>query len=224
MGRRLRLGKGPAGIQALMEKNLGARPRAQARIDVSTSSRISSSTCMATPQLAWSRWVFVTTGADNEPASGNGRSLRRHACSRGWPLEIQAPSGGQRHTAIRSRSKRRPRQSDARRADLGSRTIYCGLWNTAPAASLYSPRATLDNHAVIQIGIAAPDLHDRRAFGITVSDGYSALFGLYLQYFRRAAGPMQDSSSRSLPLRARFSRSFNWPNPAAREICGVMET
>jgi hypothetical protein len=59
--------KGPAGIQALMEKNLGPGP---ARSPGSTFHLLTNFIIdvHGDTATAWSRWVFVTTGADNRPA------------------------------------------------------------------------------------------------------------------------------------------------------------
>ena len=58
--------KGPAGILALMEKNLGPGP---ARKPGSTLHILSNFVIEVhgDTATAWSRWVFVTTGADNRP-------------------------------------------------------------------------------------------------------------------------------------------------------------
>ncbi len=63
--------KGPAGIQALMEKNLGPGPARKpgSTFHLLTNFIIDVHGDTAT---AWSRWVFVTTGADNRPASAMG--------------------------------------------------------------------------------------------------------------------------------------------------------
>ena len=63
--------KGPAGIQALMEKNLGPGPSRKpgSTFHVLTNFIIDVHGDTAT---AWSRWVFVTTGADNRPTPAMG--------------------------------------------------------------------------------------------------------------------------------------------------------
>lgn len=48
-------------------------------------------------------------------------------------------------------------------------------------------------------------------FGITVSHGDSALFGLYLQHFRRAAGPMQDVEFEIAAAQGQFLSRFQLP-------------
>ena len=59
--------KGPAAIQALMEKNLGAAPRNKpgSTYHLLTNFVIDLKGDTAT---AWSRWTFVVTGADKKPA------------------------------------------------------------------------------------------------------------------------------------------------------------
>jgi 3-phenylpropionate/cinnamic acid dioxygenase small subunit len=59
--------KGPAAIQALMEKNLGVTPRNKpgSTYHLLTNFEIAVRGDTAT---AWSRWTFVVTGADNRPA------------------------------------------------------------------------------------------------------------------------------------------------------------
>ena len=63
--------KGPAGIQALMEKNLGPgpAPRPGSTFHILTNFIIDVHGDTAT---AWSRWVFVTTGAENRPVPAMG--------------------------------------------------------------------------------------------------------------------------------------------------------
>jgi len=63
--------KGPAGIQALMEKNLGSgpAPKPGSTFHILTNFMIDVHGNTAT---AWSRWVFVTTGADNRPTPAMG--------------------------------------------------------------------------------------------------------------------------------------------------------
>ncbi len=63
--------KGPAGIQALMEKNLGPSPARKpgSTFHLLTNFIIDVHGDTAT---AWSRWVFVTAGADNRPAPAMG--------------------------------------------------------------------------------------------------------------------------------------------------------
>ncbi|MGC2418051.1 MAG: nuclear transport factor 2 family protein [Candidatus Acidiferrales bacterium] len=63
--------KGPAGIQALMEKNLGPGP---ARKPGSTFHLLTNFVIHVhgDTATAWSRWVFVTTGAENRPAPAMG--------------------------------------------------------------------------------------------------------------------------------------------------------
>jgi len=58
--------KGPAGILALMQKNLGPGPASKpgSTFHILTNFVIDVHGDTAT---AWSRWVFVTTGADNRP-------------------------------------------------------------------------------------------------------------------------------------------------------------
>jgi len=59
--------KGPAAIQALMEKNLGVAPRSKpgSTFHLLTNFEIDVKGETAT---AWSRWTFVVTGADNKPS------------------------------------------------------------------------------------------------------------------------------------------------------------
>ena len=59
--------KGPAAIQALMEKNLGATPKNQpgSTYHLLTNFVIDVNGNTAT---AWSRWTFVVTGADKRPS------------------------------------------------------------------------------------------------------------------------------------------------------------
>jgi uncharacterized protein (TIGR02246 family) len=59
--------KGPAGIQAFMEKNLGPGPSRKpgSTLHILSNFVIDVHGDTAT---AWSRWVFVTTDADNRPA------------------------------------------------------------------------------------------------------------------------------------------------------------
>ena len=59
--------KGPAAIQALMEKNLGVAPRNKpgSTFHLLTNFEIEVKGDTAT---AWSRWTFVVTGADNKPS------------------------------------------------------------------------------------------------------------------------------------------------------------
>jgi len=59
--------KGPAAIQAFMEKNLGATPKNKpgSTYHLLTNFEINVQGDTAT---AWSRWTFVVTGADNRPA------------------------------------------------------------------------------------------------------------------------------------------------------------
>lgn len=59
--------KGPAAIQAFMEKNLGATPKNKpgSTYHLLTNFEIDVHGDTAT---AWSRWTFVVTGADNRPA------------------------------------------------------------------------------------------------------------------------------------------------------------
>ena len=63
--------KGPAGILALMEKNLGPGPARKPgpTFHILTNFVIDVHGDTAT---AWSRWVFVTTGADNRPTPAMG--------------------------------------------------------------------------------------------------------------------------------------------------------
>ncbi len=63
--------KGPAGIQALMEKNLGPNPARKpgSTFHILTNFVIDVHGDTAT---AWSRWLFVTTGADNRPTPAMG--------------------------------------------------------------------------------------------------------------------------------------------------------
>jgi SnoaL-like domain len=63
--------KGPAGIQALMEKNLGSGSAGKpgSTFHLLTNFIIDVHGDTAT---AWSRWVFVTTGADNRPTPAMG--------------------------------------------------------------------------------------------------------------------------------------------------------
>jgi len=63
--------KGPAGIQALMEKNLGPGPAAKpgTTFHILTNFIINVQGDTAT---AWSRWVFVTTGPDHRPTPAMG--------------------------------------------------------------------------------------------------------------------------------------------------------
>jgi hypothetical protein len=63
--------KGPAGIQALMEKNLGPGPARKpgSTFHLLTNFIIDVHGDTAT---AWSRWVFVTTGTDNRPTPAMG--------------------------------------------------------------------------------------------------------------------------------------------------------
>ena len=63
--------KGPAGVQALMEKNLGPGPARKpgSTFHILTNFIIDVHGDTAT---AWSRWVFVTTGADNRPTPAMG--------------------------------------------------------------------------------------------------------------------------------------------------------
>ena len=63
--------KGPAGILALMEKNLGPGPARQpgSTFHLLTNFIIDVHGDTAT---AWSRWVFVSTGADNQPTPAMG--------------------------------------------------------------------------------------------------------------------------------------------------------
>jgi hypothetical protein len=63
--------KGPAGVQALMEKNLGPGPAGKpgSTFHILTNFIIDVHGDTAT---AWSRWVFVTTGADNRPTPAMG--------------------------------------------------------------------------------------------------------------------------------------------------------
>ena len=63
--------KGPAGIQALMEKNLGSGPPAKpgSTFHILTNFIIDVHADTAT---AWSRWVFVMTGADHRPTPAMG--------------------------------------------------------------------------------------------------------------------------------------------------------
>lgn len=63
--------KGPAGILALMEKNLGPSPAREpgSTFHILTNFVIDVHGDTAT---AWSRWVFVTTGADNRPTPAMG--------------------------------------------------------------------------------------------------------------------------------------------------------
>jgi SnoaL-like domain len=60
-------GKGPAGIQALMEKNLGVTPKGKpgSTYHLLTNFLIDVHGDTAT---AWSRWNFVVTSADNHPS------------------------------------------------------------------------------------------------------------------------------------------------------------
>ena len=59
--------KGPAAIQALMEKNLGATPKGKpgSTYHLLTNFLIDVTGDTAT---AWSRWSFTVTGADNQPS------------------------------------------------------------------------------------------------------------------------------------------------------------
>ena len=59
--------KGPAAIQALMEKNLGATPKGKpgSTYHLLTNFLIDVTGDTAT---AWSRWSFTVTGADNKPS------------------------------------------------------------------------------------------------------------------------------------------------------------
>jgi SnoaL-like domain len=63
--------KGPADIQALMEKNLGPGPARKpgSTFHILTNFVIDVHGDTAT---AWSRWVFVTTGTDNRPTPAMG--------------------------------------------------------------------------------------------------------------------------------------------------------
>lgn len=63
--------KGPAAIQALMEKNLGSgpAPKTGSTFHLLTNFVIDVHGDTAT---AWSRWVFVTTGAENRPTPAMG--------------------------------------------------------------------------------------------------------------------------------------------------------
>jgi uncharacterized protein (TIGR02246 family) len=63
--------KGPAGIQAFMEKNLGPGPprKPGSTFHILTNFIIDVDGDTAT---AWSRWVFVTTGPDNRPSPAMG--------------------------------------------------------------------------------------------------------------------------------------------------------
>lgn len=63
--------RGPAGILALMEKNLGPGPARKpgSTFHILTNFVIDVHGNTAT---AWSRWVFVTTGADNRPTPAMG--------------------------------------------------------------------------------------------------------------------------------------------------------
>lgn len=60
-------GKGPAGIQALMEKNLGVAMKAKpgSTYHLLTNFLI---TVQGDTATAWSRWNFVVTSADNRPS------------------------------------------------------------------------------------------------------------------------------------------------------------
>jgi hypothetical protein len=63
--------KGPAGIQAFMEKNLGPGPSRKpgSTFHILTNFIIDVHGDTAT---AWSRWLFVTTGPDNRPTPAMG--------------------------------------------------------------------------------------------------------------------------------------------------------
>jgi hypothetical protein len=60
-------GKGPAGVQALMEKNLGvtAKGKPGSTYHLLTNFLI---TVQGDTATAWSRWNFVVTSADNKPS------------------------------------------------------------------------------------------------------------------------------------------------------------
>jgi len=60
-------------------------------------------------------------------------------------------------------------------------------------------------------------------FRIRVSDGYRVAFGLYLRYSRTGSGPVQEVEFQIAAAQGQTLSRSNWPNPAAREICGVTE-
>ena len=77
--------KGPAAIQAFMEKSIGTTNPSHNyhllsnfEIDVHGDA-----------STAWSRWAFVVPGRDKKTSDRPSWALRRHSCVRKRPLEIQ---------------------------------------------------------------------------------------------------------------------------------------
>jgi hypothetical protein len=89
-------------------------------------------------------------------------------------------------------------------------------------ASLYSSCVALDNHAV-------RDWHRQRDLRERLLRNYSfkwvqCAFRFILTVFPTGSGPHARFEFEIAAAQGQILSQFDWPNPAARDICGVMET